>query len=341
MSKELTVPAITVITDEQWALVKRTLMDTDSVKFSDDEFKLFVNQAKRTGLDPFTRQIYATKTGGKMTVQATIDGLRLIAQRSGEYQGQTRPIWFDDEGKEYRVWPKKKGYPYACEVGVYKAGFKEPLYGMAIFEEYVAKHKDYKTNEIKVGYMWQKMPALMIAKVAEALALRKAFPNDLSGLYSSEEIPQTEDQNLREVSNEVEQKGSISKSSNYQAATNNGSRGNTKKSQVSDKVSGNNPTSDKLVNKENATETTIGTQEVKGTPVESNNAEPERHPDKSKINISKEQAEFLYKVGYKFGHNKQEITEVVHKITNKDKLSMVNNAEFELVLQELERTKKG
>lgn len=309
MSKELTVPAITVITDEQWALVKRTLMDTDSVKFSDDEFKLFVNQAKRTGLDPFTRQIYATKTGGKMTVQATIDGLRLIAQRSGEYQGQTRPIWFDDEGKEYRVWPKKKGYPYACEVGVYKAGFKEPLYGMAIFEEYVAKHKDYKTNEIKVGYMWQKMPALMIAKVAEALALRKAFPNDLSGLYSSEEISQTEDQNLREVSNEVEQKGSISKQPNAQAATNNVARGTVKK--------------------------------TKSPAVESNNAEPERYPDKSQINISKDQAEFLYKVGYKFGHNKQEITEVVHKITNKDKLSMVNNAEFELVLQELERTKKG
>ena len=73
----------------------------------------------------------------------------------------------------------------------------------------------------------------------------------------------------------------------------------------------------------------------------SSNTEPERHPDKSKINISKEQAEFLYKVGYKFGHKKEDITEVVHKITNKDKLSMVNNAEFELVLQELERTKKG
>ena len=193
MSKELTVSSIPVITDEQWGLVKRTLMDSDKVQFSDDEFKLFVNQAKRTGLDPFTRQIYATKTGGKMTVQATIDGLRLIAQRSGEYQGQTRPIWFDDEGKEYRVWPKKKGHPYACEVGVYKEGFKEPLYGMAIFDEYVAKSKDFKTQEMKIGFMWQKMPALMIAKVAEALALRKAFPNDLSGLYSSEEIPAEED----------------------------------------------------------------------------------------------------------------------------------------------------
>lgn len=113
MSKELTVTSIPVITDEQWNLVKRTLMDTDKVQFSDDEFKLFVNQAKRTGLDPFTRQIYATKTGGKMTVQATIDGLRLIAQRSGEYQGQTRPVWFDEDGNEYKVWPKKKGFPYA------------------------------------------------------------------------------------------------------------------------------------------------------------------------------------------------------------------------------------
>lgn len=309
MSKELSVNSIPVISDEQWNLVKRTLMDSDTVQFSDDEFKLFVNQAKRTGLDPFTRQIYATKTGGKMTVQATIDGLRLIAQRSGEYQGQTRPIWFDDDGNEYRVWPKKKGYPYACEVGIYKSGFKEPLYAMAIFDEYVAKHKDFKTKEIKIGYMWQKMPALMIAKVAEALAIRKAFPNDTSGIYSSEEISNDEEFNKARNVNDEEQ-FTLKDAKNLQ-----------KKEQ----------------------------DKFKEPPVENNNPltneskkqqEPDRFPKKEDIKISREQAEFLFQTGFKFGHTKDDIQNVVFNLTNKKRMGELNNKELELILQFLADNKK-
>lgn len=314
MSKELTVTSIPVITDEQWSLVKRTLMDTETVQFSDDEFKLFVNQAKRTGLDPFTRQIYATKTGGKMTVQATIDGLRLIAQRSGEYQGQTRPVWFDDEGKEYRVWPKKKGYPYACEVGVYKSGFKEPLYAMAIFDEYVAKHKDFKTKEIKIGYMWQKMPALMIAKVAEALALRKAFPNDMSGIYSTEEISNDEDiKQLRSV-NEEQPAPKIDVMEEAKKAI--------KKAQDKAKEP---PKENKnpLTNESNPQDPQINPQPQ----------EPERFPKKEDITISREQADFLMQTGYKFGHTKEEILSTVYNLTKKIRLGEVNNKEFDLILQ--------
>jgi phage recombination protein Bet len=188
---EITENPVNSMTEEQWKLVKKTLLDTDKVKYSDDEFRLFVNQCKRTGLDPFTRQIYATKVQDKMTVQATIDGLRLIASRSNEYEGQTRPVWFDKDGKEYKVWTKSE-YPYACEVGVYKKGFREPLYALAIFDEYVTSYKDYKTGEMRVGFMWNKMPSLMIAKVAEAQALRKAFPNNMSGIYSSDEVANVE-----------------------------------------------------------------------------------------------------------------------------------------------------
>lgn len=309
MSKELSVNSIPVISDEQWNLVKRTLMDSDTVQFSDDEFKLFVNQAKRTGLDPFTRQIYATKTGGKMTVQATIDGLRLIAQRSGEYQGQTRPIWFDDDGNEYRVWPKKKGYPYACEVGIYKSGFKEPLYAMAIFDEYVAKHKDFKTKEIKIGYMWQKMPALMIAKVAEALAIRKAFPNDTSGIYSSEEISNDEEFNKARNVNDEEQ-FTLKDAKNLQ-----------KKEQDKLKepsVENNNP----LTNESKKQQ------------------EPDRFPKKEDIKISREQAEFLFQTGFKFGHTKDDIQNVVFNLTNKKRMGELNNKELELILQFLADNKK-
>lgn len=178
-------------TEPQVDLIKRTLLDTERVTFSSDELALFINQCKRTGLDPFTRQIYATKNQGKVSIQATIDGLRLIAERSQKYAGQTRPTFFDADGNEYKVWPKSKGLPYACEVGVLRHDFKEPVYAIAIFDEYAQKIKDFKTNEQKLGFMWAKMPSLMLQKVAEALALRKAFPNDLSGIYSTEEMSQT------------------------------------------------------------------------------------------------------------------------------------------------------
>lgn len=180
--------------ETQIDLIKRTLLDTEKVSFSKDELALFINQCQRTGLDPFTRQIYATKNQGKVSIQATIDGLRLIAERSTKYAGQTRATFFDHDGNEFKVWPNSKGLPYACEVGVLRHDFKEPVYAVAIFDEYCQRIKDFKTGETKLGFMWAKMPSLMLQKVAEALALRKAFPNDLSGIYSREEMEQSESQ---------------------------------------------------------------------------------------------------------------------------------------------------
>jgi phage recombination protein Bet len=149
---------------------------------TNDELTLFAHQCSRTGLDPFTRQIYFIKdTKGKVTICTSIDGLRLIAERNGKYQGQTETLWCGEDGVWTDIWLKKQ-VPKAAKVGVYKAGFREPLYAVALFDEYCVRKYDGALN-----YIWAKMPALMIAKVAEALALRRAFPNDLSGIYSKEE----------------------------------------------------------------------------------------------------------------------------------------------------------
>lgn len=167
---------------EKIALIKNTV----AKEATDLELQFFIEQCKRTGLDPITRQIYFIKNpaDGKVQVQTSIDGFRLVAERSGVYEGQTTPMWCGTDGVWKDVWLSKTP-PSACKIGVYKKGFRDALYAIALFDEYAQKKRDGS-----LSFMWGKMPALMIAKVAESLALRKAFPNDLSGLYTQEEMSQ-------------------------------------------------------------------------------------------------------------------------------------------------------
>lgn len=157
----------------------------------------FLQHCARTGLDPFARQIYAIarKNRGNLawTVQISIDGARLIAERTGEYEGQTTPE-FTSNGTDWtQVWLSDE-QPKAARVGVFRRGFREPLYAIALWDAYAVYQDEWvrgeKTGNQKLSAMWAKMGPLMLAKCAEMLALRKAFPQDLSGLYSTEEMDQ-------------------------------------------------------------------------------------------------------------------------------------------------------
>lgn len=157
-------------TPEQFDLLKRQFCKD----LTDDEFQIFRYAVQRTGLDPFMKQIYAVKRKGKMCLQVGIDGYRLVADRTGVYAGCDDAV-FDSE-KE----------PNKATVTVYKM-----VQGQRCAYTASARWSEYYPGE-REGFMWDKMPCVMLGKVAEALALRKAFPADLSGIYTEDEMAQAD-----------------------------------------------------------------------------------------------------------------------------------------------------
>lgn len=155
---------------------------------SDNEFELFLHACKRSGLDPFMNQIHSVprpvynpktdKSEWTRTIQTGIDGYRLIAERSGKYSpGRTPSYTYDNEGNiiSSTAYVKK----------LTKDGTWHEISAEAFYSEYVAITKKGEPNSI-----WKSKPHIMLAKCAEALALRKAFPAELSGVYTQEEMEQ-------------------------------------------------------------------------------------------------------------------------------------------------------
>jgi phage recombination protein Bet len=160
---------------------RKMIRDTFASGASDSEFAVLMEVARARNLNPLMRQIHFVKRYDGMkrcevwSTQISIDGLRAVAERTGKYDGQDEPVYeYDKDGKLT-----------ACKVRVFRKDWSpgRGAVGVAFFTEYAQTKRDGGLTSF-----WATKPHIMLAKCAEALAIRKAFPEDTSGLYVAEEM---------------------------------------------------------------------------------------------------------------------------------------------------------
>lgn len=167
-----------VVTPEQLDLVKRTVFKG----CTDDELKFFIYTCQRKGVHPLDKMIHPVARKGAddqrvVSFQAGIDFMRSEAESTGEYDGQD-PAEYEFDDAHNPDWPTK------AILKIYRRGIARPFVGEARWKEFYPGEK--------MGFQWRKMPCVMLAKCAEAQALRKAFPKKLADLYAPEEMAQAD-----------------------------------------------------------------------------------------------------------------------------------------------------
>lgn len=184
--------AVTTLTAGEMLAGLKTVQSVLAPDLTGEELRLFAMVANRSGLDPFAKQIYAVKRKGRVTFQTGIDGYRSIAARTGMYDGQDEPEYGPVCGCDDT---RPTGHPEFATVRVYRKGVSRAIAATAFWHEYKPEAGPSGQGDV----MWVRMPRVMIAKVAEALALRKAFPYDPerregigADVYTADEMTQAE-----------------------------------------------------------------------------------------------------------------------------------------------------
>ncbi|MEZ4389529.1 MAG: phage recombination protein Bet [Polyangiales bacterium] len=173
-------------TDEQRQIIR----DSYANGASDEEFAVLMEIARARRLNPLLRQIHfvhrwdGEKGRQVWSAQVSIDGLRAIAERTGRYAGQDEPEFVENPDGTIKL----------CKVRVWRSDWPRPAVGIAYWNEYVQSIRDRQTGRQRPVALWGRMPRTMLAKCAEALALRRAFPEDVGGLYTPDEMGQAQNE---------------------------------------------------------------------------------------------------------------------------------------------------
>ncbi len=163
----------TTITGDQLEIIKKTIAEGATP----EELQLYIYDCQRRGVHPLDRLLHFTKRGGKYTPVVSIDLMRSRADATGQYAGSDEPQYLGDA--------MSRNFKATVKVWRMVSGQRCDFTAVARWDEY----KPTEGND----FMWKKMPYLMLGKCAEALALRKAFPQQLSGLYTHEEMDQAKE----------------------------------------------------------------------------------------------------------------------------------------------------
>ena len=163
----------------------KTLKNTVAANANEHEFKMFIALSKRYGLDPFNKEIFFWKVKGRPTIMTSRDGYLKIADRHPEYDGLVSDVVREND--DFKRTSNGIDHQYSSNRGkiigayalVYRKDRKYPIYIFAPFAEYNAPSK-----------VWKQYPSAMILKVAESMALKRAFT--VSGLVSREEMEVTQ-----------------------------------------------------------------------------------------------------------------------------------------------------
>jgi phage recombination protein Bet len=152
----------------------------------ESQIRLFAKFCADSEFSPFKRQAHLVNRGDKWTIQTGIDGYRAKADRTGRYAGNDDYL-FNQGMTEFQCIESKAIPPKTATAVVYKL-----IGGTRCAFSATARWEEYCPSADKTKFMWNKMPFLMLGKCAEALALRKAFPDELGGIYTDEEMQQAE-----------------------------------------------------------------------------------------------------------------------------------------------------
>lgn len=174
------------------AVVRASIMPNGA---SQAELEFYVAWCRLRQVDPVS-QAFVIKQGGRLVPGVTIAGMRAIAQRTGRYGPQDGPYWMDDAGDWFNVWTDDTP-PTAARVGVKQTDWDDYTYGVATWREFGAAKAQQSFSP------WKTQPANMLAIRAEANALRRAFPADLAGMYTKEELGEQREEQVDTDTGEI------------------------------------------------------------------------------------------------------------------------------------------
>jgi RecT family len=159
---------------------------------TDEDLGYFAEVCRHLDVDPWAGHIalmgWTDHTTGEVVHRPTLTvaGRRFIAQRTGHLRGIEGPAWCGPRRRdpatgesfgplEWREMWDADDPPYAARCLVFRDDWDRPANGTVKWSEFVQTFRPRGGGEKRPTKTWAQMPSHMLGKVAESLALRRAF----------------------------------------------------------------------------------------------------------------------------------------------------------------------